>query len=93
MNRIVSFIAALAVVALGSLALATPSLAVDPTISALCRDGAPEAYSRPGGVCEIIASNKSLAPTGSGGGCPAGFEHNPAPPPKCIPEVPELSAS
>lgn len=41
------------------------SFAVDNTISASCRPGAPASYSRPAAYCDIIASNKSLAPTGS----------------------------
>lgn len=44
-------------------AFATPAFAVDPTISANCRVGADEAYSRANGFCEQVASNQSLAYT------------------------------
>lgn len=52
---------------------ATPTFAVDSSISALCRDGAPEAYSRPGGYCDQIADNKSLLDTKSKN-CPPGMK-------------------
>ena len=58
-------------VVLGSLAVATPTFAVDNSISKLCRDGAPESYSRPGGYCDAVASNKSLASGTRGVTCPA----------------------
>lgn len=41
-------------------AVVPPAFAVDNSISPLCRAGAPAAYSRPGGYCEQVASNKSL---------------------------------
>jgi hypothetical protein len=40
--------------------VATPALAVDTDISALCGPDAPEAYKRAGGYCEQIGENKSL---------------------------------
>lgn len=61
----------------------TLSLAVDPTISAHCRPGAPEVYSRPGGFCEQLARTDSLADS-SNRTCPAGYEVNDNPPPDCI---------
>jgi len=68
-------------------AMSSPSLAVDNSISALCRAGAPESYSRPGGFCEAVANNKTMLPPGTPFSCPVGYEPNPTPPPKCIPEV------
>ena len=62
----------------------TMTLAVDNTITANCRAGAPEAFSRPGGFCAQVASNKSLADT-TDHACPAGYKVNNAPPPKCLP--------
>ena len=41
--------------------MASPAFAVDNSISKLCRDGAPESYSRPGGYCDAVANNKSMA--------------------------------
>lgn len=80
------FLISLMFMAVAMLGSAFPVAAVDNSISALCRPGAPEAYSRPGGYCEIIASNKSLMPPGTP--CPVGMYPNPNPPPKgCIPEV------
>ena len=38
-----------------------PASAVDTSISKLCGPDAPEAYKRPGGYCEQIASNESAA--------------------------------
>lgn len=38
----------------------TVSFAVDRTISANCRSGAPASYSRPAAYCDVIASNDSL---------------------------------
>ncbi len=60
--------------ALGTLTMASPVLAVDNSISALCRaDAAGNTYQRPGGFCDAVASNKSLAPTGSASNCPGGM--------------------
>jgi hypothetical protein len=58
-----SILAAAAFLALGA---ATPTFAVDNSISPLC-DGAPEhaAYARPGGFCDAVASDKTLLPAGS----------------------------
>jgi hypothetical protein len=62
-------------------------VAVDNSISTLCRPGASESYSRPGGFCDAVAAN-ALSARGNGGHqCPVGYEPNPAPPPACIPEV------
>lgn len=63
-------------------------VAVDNSISAFCVAGSP--YMVAGGYCESIASNKSIAGLGDGGGrghCPAGEVPNPSPPPACIPDV------
>lgn len=64
-------------------------LAVDNSISALCRPGAAESYSRPGGFCDAVAVLKSMASGNSSGGphCLVGEVPNPTPPPACIPEV------
>lgn len=55
-------LAALLLLASAVAAAAAPSVsfAVDPTISASCRPGAPASYSRPAAYCDIIASNDSL---------------------------------
>ena len=64
-------------------------VAVDNTISALCRaENAGNTYQRPGGFCDQVATNKPLGSHSGGPSmCPAGTVHNPAPPPACIPEV------
>jgi len=49
----------------GTVGLSPAAFAVDNSISKLCRAGAPAEYSRPGGYCEQVASNKSLTATGS----------------------------
>lgn len=38
-----------------------PAFAVDTAISSLCGPEAPEAYKRPGGYCEQIGANESIA--------------------------------
>jgi hypothetical protein len=60
MIRILGALAMLALAA-SSFLTVTPTLAVDPTISAHCRPGAPAVYSRPGGFCDAVANNHSLA--------------------------------
>ena len=60
---------------IGMTMIATPTFAVDNSISALCRAGAPEAYSRPGGYCEQVASNKSLLDSKKAR-CPDGGDWN-----------------
>ena len=70
---------------LAPLSFATPVFAVDNSISALCRAGAPEAYSRPGGFCEAVANNKSMVTkSGSAGKCPANTVSSHEPP-GCFP--------
>ena len=49
---------------------AMPALAVDNSITAHCREGAPDSYSRPGGFCEAVANNKSLVSGPLGGSNP-----------------------
>ena len=46
-----------------TLVASAPAFAGDTSTSPLCAPDAPEAYKRPGGYCEQIASNKSLVPT------------------------------
>lgn len=48
--------------------VATPTLAVDTSISAKCGPDGPESYKRPGGYCDQIGANHSLG-GGSDGGC------------------------
>lgn len=69
-------------------AVSAPVFAVDASISAFCRPGADARYSRPGGWCEQIASNKSIAAVGSLGllSCPAGQHNVPNDGLGCIPE-------
>lgn len=65
-------------------------VAVDNSISALCRpENAGDAAQRPGGFCDAVAaySTKSVYGDGFKAPCPAGEEPNPSPPPACIPEV------
>ena len=67
-----------------SFAIATPAMAVDNDISALCRaDAAGNSYQRAGGFCDQVASNKSLVGTHAAH-CPFGYELNNASPPKCV---------
>jgi hypothetical protein len=87
MKSILGLVAALCML---TIAVATPAVAVDNSISALCRaDNAGSTYQRPGGFCEAVAVNKSMV--GQSGDkrpdCAAGEELNPAPPPKCIPST------
>ena len=70
---------------LAPLSFASPTFAVDKSISALC-DGSDTGYNRPGGFCDQVASNKSLAGT-HGAQCSYGYVLNGAPPPKCVPAV------
>ena len=57
---------------LAVLTFAVPAaFAVDNSISSLCDAGAPAAYSRAGGYCDQVASNKSLN-TGGSFSCPEG---------------------
>lgn len=53
----------------GAIGFAPAAFAVDNSIDQLCRAGAPASYSRPGGYCEQVASNKSLLPLGNGKWC------------------------
>ena len=56
MNKII----ALALVG-ATLFASAPAFAVDTSISKICGPDGPEAYKRPGGYCEQIASNDSQA--------------------------------
>jgi hypothetical protein len=58
MNKTIAL--ALAVSALVAFPVATPSFAVDTSISAKCGPDAPESYKRPGGYCDQIGANGSL---------------------------------
>lgn len=60
---------------IGMTAIAPPAFAVDSSISALCRAGADDAYSRPGGFCDQVASNASLLDS-KGSECHDGYEWN-----------------
>ncbi len=62
------------ILVLAPLLSATPSFAVDKTISPLCRDAA-SPYMRPGGFCDHVADYGSQAVKASGG-CPAGTVRN-----------------
>lgn len=46
-----------------TLVASAPAFAVDTTISALCGSEGPDAYKRPGGYCEQIGANQSIAAT------------------------------
>lgn len=52
---------ALAIASLTAFPIATPSFAVDTSISEKCGADAPEAYKRPGGYCDQIGANGSLS--------------------------------
>jgi len=67
----VSVAAAFAAAAL-ALSFSPAVLAVNPTISAYCRDDVPasDPHKRPGGWCEIIAQNDSEASGNFDGGSP-----------------------
>ena len=58
---------ALLATALAAFPIATPSFAVDASISAKCGPDGPEAYKRPGGYCEQIGASSSVS--GSDEGC------------------------
>ena len=58
MNKIIAL--ALAAASLTAFPLATPSLALDKSISPLCGPDAPASYKRPGGYCDQIGSTNSL---------------------------------
>lgn len=57
-----------------STAGASPVLAVDNSITPICRaDAAGNTYQRPGGFCEAVASNKSMVDSVSTPACPVGY--------------------
>jgi len=55
---------ALLATSLAAFPIATPSFAVDTSISAKCGPDGPEAYKRPGGYCEQIGANSSTSDSG-----------------------------
>lgn len=74
------------ILVLGPLMTATPSFAVDNTISPLCRsENAGNTYQRPGGFCDAVASRGSQGLSG-GTRCPAGTGWDNAVV-GCVPEV------
>lgn len=70
--KIRAFLGLILSMAFLAFATATPTFAVDKSIQSLCRDGAPAAYSRPGGYCDQVAAWKSLVPTTGITVCPVG---------------------
>lgn len=77
----------LAAAALALASFSAPTLAVDNTISSLCRaDHAGSGYQRPGGFCDHVAAYGSQGLGSSGVVCPSGTEYDYSVG-ACVPEV------
>jgi len=84
MNRktIITAVLSLALLAGGALVAATPTLAVDATITPYCRGEAAKVHAN---FCAAVANNKSMVSQVGSFSCPAGQVEDPPHSRECVP--------